>query len=222
MTKIMSIKKGISAIYKPLGITSYDVIRILKRIFPGEKIGHGGTLDPLAEGVLVVAVGREVTKQLHAVLNGTEKEYVTTIELGKSSATDDAEGPIKPYMPLVTKEPTLQDISSVMQKFVGNIEQVPPQYSAVKVQGKTAYSRARGGEIPVLASKKVHISSIDIEEYHYPMLRLRIVCGSGVYIRSIARDLGEALHTGGYVTALTRTRVGTFTKETAITVSSAE
>jgi len=213
-------EKGIFAIYKPKGITSYDVVRVLKHRFPGEKIGHGGTLDPLAEGVLVIAVGREATKKLHTVLNGTEKEYEVTIELGKVSATDDAEGPIAIYMPYVSKEPTLSEIEIILQKFKGDIEQIPPQYSAVKVQGKTAYSRARGGETTTLAPKNVHIQSIDIVSYHYPMLSLKIVCGSGVYIRSIARDLGEALKTGGYVTALKRTRVGTFVSGKALPLPS--
>jgi tRNA pseudouridine55 synthase len=208
-------EKGILAIYKPRGITSYDVIRVLKRIFPGEKIGHGGTLDPLAEGVLVVAVGRDATKQLHTVLNGTEKEYETTIELGKVSETDDAEGPIHQYLKARVGNPDLLEITTALQSFTGDIDQVPPQYSAVKVQGKTAYKRAREGENTTLAPKKVHISSIDVLSYSYPMLTIRVVCGSGVYIRSIARDLGETLQTGGYVTNLKRTRVGEFTAEKA-------
>lgn len=208
-------EKGILAIYKPRGITSYDVIRVLKRIFPGEKIGHGGTLDPLAEGVLVVAVGRDATKQLHNVLNGTEKEYETTIELGKVSETDDSEGPITTFHKPISNEPTHVEISRALQEFTGDVDQVPPQYSAVKVQGKTAYKRAREGETTTLAPKKVHISSIDILSYTYPMLTIRVVCGSGVYIRSIARDLGEALQTGAYVTHLKRTRVGEFTVDTA-------
>lgn len=209
-------EKGIFAVYKPKGISSYDVIRVLKRHFPGEKIGHGGTLDPLAEGVLVVAVGREATKQLHTVLNGTDKEYDVTIELGKVSATDDAEGPVTLYEPQTKEQPTHQKISAILQTFQGTIEQIPPQYSAVKVKGKTAYSRARKGESTLLTPKKVHITSLEIVSYHYPMLSLKIVCGSGVYIRAIARDLGESLKVGGYVVALKRTRVGTFVSEKAL------
>ena len=212
------------AIYKPFGITSYDVIRVLKKSFPGEKIGHGGTLDPRAEGVLVVAVGRDATKQLHTVLNGTDKEYEATIELGKVSETDDAEGPITDYSELqqavARSKPTLEDIKMALSSFVGDIQQIPPQYSAVKVKGMSAYARARKGEKVVLEPKTVHIFVIDIESYEYPVVKIRVVCGSGVYIRSLARDLGSKLRTGAYLTGLVRTRVGTFLAADSLKMSS--
>lgn len=216
----ITMQKGILSIYKPLGITSYDVIRVLKKHFPGEKIGHGGTLDPLAEGVLVVAVGREATKQLHSVLNGTQKEYRAKIELGKTSETDDAEGPITDYAGGNGTIPSRDDVEKALRNFVGDITQTPPDYSAVKVQGMTAYKRARTGQKIALAPKQVHIEHIDVLSYTYPTLEIQVVCGSGVYIRALARDLGEALKTGAYLTGLQRTRVGDFTSDTALQLDS--
>ncbi len=214
-------EKGILSIYKPLGITSYDVIRVLKRYFPGEKIGHGGTLDPLAEGVLVVAVGREATKQLHSVLNGTQKEYKARIELGKVSETDDAEGPISSYSDTTTELiPTQSELESALKHFIGNITQTPPMYSAVKVNGMTAYRRARKGENVELAPKQVHIENITLISYQYPHVEISVSCGSGVYIRALARDLGTFMKTGAYLTGLKRTRVGDFTSDKALELDS--
>ncbi|OGK58805.1 tRNA pseudouridine(55) synthase TruB [Candidatus Roizmanbacteria bacterium RIFCSPLOWO2_02_FULL_43_10] len=203
-------KKGIIAVYKPKGISSYDVIRKLKQTFPGEKIGHGGTLDPLAEGVLVVGIGQDATRQLGEVLKGTQKEYEVIIKLGEISETDDSEGPIHTGSDI---KPSLSRVTDVLQQFMGEILQTPPQYSAVKVHGKPAYLRMRRGEKVVLEPRRVEILTIDVQSYQYPFLTLRIVCGSGVYIRSLARDIGSALKTGAYVYELKRTRVGDFTEE---------
>jgi len=204
-------KRGIHAIYKPKGITSYDVIRRLKKLFPGEKIGHGGTLDPLAEGVLVVGVGREATRQLQQVLKGTEKEYDVVVKLGQTSETDDSEGPIKdhPHAGKVA-QPSQSEVEKVLHTFLGEIDQVPPKYSAVKLKGKTAYARARKGEEIVLEPKRVIIQAIELVDFEYPLLTLRVVTGSGVYVRSLARDIGRQLGVGGYVQELKRTRVGDF------------
>ena len=203
----------IFAVYKPRGISSYDVIRKLKMEYPRRtKIGHGGTLDPLAEGVLVVGVGRESTKKLQAVLKDSTKEYIAGIELGRTSETDDAEGPLH-ITEQLPPEPTKQDIAHVLQSFVGKIEQTPPKYSAIKIAGMAAYKRARLGEELHLQPKSVYIHALEILDYTYPVLEIRVECGSGVYIRSLARDIGTTLGTGAYLIKLVRTRVGEFTIE---------
>lgn len=209
-------KKGIFAVYKPVGMTSYDVIRRIKKEFPGEKIGHGGTLDPLAEGVLVVGVGREATRSLHDVLKGTDKVYEAEIELGRTSETDDSEGPI---VNSYAGEPvTEKAVKSILQQFVGVIEQVPPRYSAIKINGQSAYKRARRGEEFVIEPKTITIHSIDLLEYSYPVVKIRVKSASGVYIRSLARDIGKKLGTGAYMKALKRTAVGEFGLEDALSM----
>ena len=201
-------KKGIFAVYKPVGMSSYDLIRSLKKHFPGEKIGHGGTLDPLADGVLVVGVGREATRQLGTVLRGTDKVYEVDITLGMVSETDDAEGPLKKSYD--GKPIEQSNIRKVIKKYIGDIQQVPPKYSAIKIAGQPAYKRARKGEDFHIEPKQVTIHDIEILEYAYPHLKLKVTTASGVYIRSLARDIGEALGTGAYVQSLTRTAVGDY------------
>ncbi len=208
-----TISKGIVPVYKPVGISSYDVIRELKKHFPGEKIGHGGTLDPRAEGVLVIAIGKEHTKNLQTVLKGTDKEYEAIIELGKVSETDDSEGPVTQGNSDI--KPSEDDVRNKLQLFIGDIQQTPPKYSAVKIKGVTAYKRARRGEEVVLEPKTVTINAIEVLEYSYPFLTIRVECGSGVYIRSLARDIGEKLKTGAYLKALKRTAVGEFVAHNA-------
>ena len=204
--------KNIFPVYKPPGISSYDVIRKLKQKYPGQKIGHGGTLDPLAEGLLIIGVGREATKQLQSILKNTKKVYEVEIELGKVSETDDAEGPISVNgdLKFESGELTRKRIEEVLSGFIGEIGQTPPRYSAIKVNGVPAYKRARRGEEFVLKPRRVIINDISILEYSYPFLKLKITCGSGVYIRSLARDIGEKLGTGGYVKTLKRSEVGQY------------
>lgn len=216
--KVKKLHKGIIPIYKPSGMSSYDVIRLVKRQFPGEKIGHGGTLDPLAEGVLVVAIGKEHTPKLQETLRNTSKVYEATIELGKTSETDDSEGPITEKEPHPSP-PAEESIKRVLLNYIGDIQQVPPRHSAIKISGVPAYRRARRGEKFDIEPKTVHIYSIDLIDYAYPLLRIKAECGSGVYIRSLARDIGESLHTGAYLKALKRTRVGAFTEEDAYRIA---
>lgn len=203
-----SITNGIIPIYKPSGMTSHDVIAKLRRQTGEQRIGHAGTLDPLASGVLVVGIGREATKRL-SEFQAQEKEYHAVIRLGATSTTDDAEGDITPRS--VATPPTQQQIEQVLPQFIGTIQQAPPQHSAVHVRGKRAHERARAGEHMNLGTRTVTIHSIDIIAYRYPDLSVKVVCESGVYIRSLARDIGAVLGTGGYITALQRTRVGEFT-----------
>lgn len=202
----------IFAIYKPKGITSAEALRRIKRKIGAEKIGHAGTLDPLASGILVVATGAD-TKKISEVV-AKEKEYVAKIKFGETSETDDEEGK-KTVVP-VKRIPSLQEVREAVDGFLGEIEQRPPIFSAVKIAGKEAYKRARKGEHIVIPVRKVLIKKIDILNYVWPILELRVVTGPGTYIRSLARDIGERLGTGGYLAELERTAVGEFTREKAV------
>ncbi|MEK7590143.1 MAG: tRNA pseudouridine(55) synthase TruB [Patescibacteria group bacterium] len=199
----------IFAVYKPKGPTSNDILNKLRRFYGTRKVGHAGTLDPLAKGILVVAVGREATKKLGELVK-KEKEYLATIRLGIESATDDAEGTKTKFD--VRKKPTKEEIKIALKKFEGKISQIPPIFSAVKIQGKEAYKYARKGQEVTLKPRKVEIKKIKILKYYWPYLKLKVVTGPGVYIRSLARDLGKKLKIGGYLFNLERTRVGDFTK----------
>jgi tRNA pseudouridine55 synthase len=198
-------------INKPVGPTSHDVVNQVRRLAGTRRVGHAGTLDPLASGVLVVGIGSG-TKKLGEITE-SEKEYVTVVKLGITSATDDEEGEKKERItPAVNRE----QINKVLNQFIGTIRQVPPIYSAIKVKGQVAYKLARAGKTIIMPPRVVEIKSIEILKFKWPMLKLKVICGSGVYIRSLARDLGEALSTGGYMAALTRTRVGKYTLDQAV------
>lgn len=203
------------AVYKPKGMTSHDVVDKIRQITNIKKVGHAGTLDPLAQGVLVIGVGREATKRLNEVVK-KEKEYLATIQLGATSTTDDKEGKIIKTQKI---KKTKKQINKVLKKFVGHIEQIPPAFSAIKIKGRPAYKIARKGSTPKLKPRKVEIKKIELIEYKYPAIKLRVTTGPGVYIRSLARDIGQQLKTGGYLTDLERTRVGKFTKTNALTLS---
>lgn len=205
--------EGFFGLDKPVGISSQRAVQIVKfwaRDRTGNKkikVGHGGTLDPLASGVLVVAIGRLFTKQIDTHV-AAEKEYEAGITLGLTSTTDDAEGEKEVHH--VATQPSREDVQSALSTFVGEIEQIPPAYSAIKIDGKEAYKRVRGGEDVVMQKRVVVIKEIELLEYAYPLIRIRVVCGKGTYIRSLARDIGSVLGTGGYMSALVRTRVGDF------------
>ncbi len=207
--------EGIFAIYKPIGISSQKAVQEIKwwaRKKSGNKkikVGHAGTLDPLAEGVLVIAIGRQYTKKINDYVN-SEKIYNAEITLGKISETDDAEGPFKI---INSKIPLLEDIKKVLNSFVGEIEQTPPVYSAIKIKGQEAYKRIRKGENIKMTSRKVFVKKIEFLSYIYPKIDVRIICAKGVYIRSIARDVGSFLGTGAFMSALVREQVGDFTIE---------
>ncbi|MBI5077557.1 tRNA pseudouridine(55) synthase TruB [Candidatus Falkowbacteria bacterium] len=226
----------IIVINKPKGPTSHDIIDAIRKITGEQRIGHAGTLDPLASGVLVVGIGREATRQLGLIVK-KEKEYLATIKLGEYSSTDDeegekinvvgtalelsdrldAEGTLSPN-PLLGKE---EVIETALSAFVGEVYQRPPPFSAIKIKGVPAYKLARRGVgnaymRSVLAPRKVLIKSIELLEYAWPILKIRVVCGPGVYIRSLARDIGETLGVGGYLKELERTRVGDFKIEEAV------
>ncbi len=207
----------ILAIYKPKGPTSNDLVQMIKKI-TNEKVGHGGTLDPLASGVLVVGIGKEATKKLKEIIK-QEKEYITTIKLGVISETDDEEGKKKEVeLPFYGIPTSLNEIKKAVKSFVGKIKQIPPLYSAVKIKGKEAYKYARKGQKINLKPREVEIKSIEILDYKWPFLKIKVITGPGVYIRALARDIGEKLKVGGYLADLERIRVGNFTKENSLTL----
>lgn len=205
--------KDIFAIYKPKGPTSHDLVKQIRKITGIKKVGHAGTLDPLASGVLVIGIGRQATKQLSFITND-EKEYQATIKLGAFTTTDDLEGK-KTQVPVSTL-PTTRQIQNILKYFKGHIKQSPPQYSAVKIKGVRAYKLARQGKVFTLKPRRVLIKQIRLLEYKWPTLKLKITTGPGVYIRSLARDLGKKLKTGAYLAALERTRIGRFTRQNAL------
>lgn len=203
---------GLLNLKKPSGITSRDAVDRVSRPFRKVKVGHAGTLDPLASGVLVVAVG-PATRLIEYVQRMT-KTYTTTILLGSTSDTLDADGTITAVEGAV--EPSLAMIEAVLPSQVGLISQQPPEFSALKVRGQRAYDLARAGQTVELEARPVRIDAVNLLNYRWPRLELEVVCGSGTYIRSIARDIGAALGCGGLVEVLTRTRIGPFTIEEAI------
>ena len=195
---------------KPSGMTSFDVIRQLRRTFGIRKMGHSGTLDPLATGLLIIAIGKS-TKRINEFM-GLPKEYEVLIEFGKMSNTYDADGIITAgTLRTVSRE----EFERVLAPFIGDIQQMPPIFSALKIKGQRAYDLARKGEKVELQPRQVHIESIEILEWSWPLVRLRVRCGKGTYIRSIAHDLGQSLGTGGYVKELRRTAIGEFRVENA-------
>jgi len=202
---------GIINVYKPGGMTSRDVVDRVKWITRPEKVGHAGTLDPLATGVLVICVG-QVTRLIQYVQR-LRKSYSAKFLLGCRSDTDDLEGEVVtvPGAPI----PTRAQLDEVLARFVGDIQQRPPAHSAIKIAGRRAYKLARRGEIVDLAARTVTIHSLDVRRYEYPELEVDIECGSGTYVRALARDIGEALGTAALMLALHRSAIGCFRAEDA-------
>ena len=208
----MNLREGeIIGIDKPYKMSSFGALAhiryvLSKRVGYKVKVGHAGTLDPLATGVLILCTGR-ATKKIEQLQQHT-KEYTATLQLGATTASYDMEHPVDATFP--TEHITKELIEETLKKFVGEIDQVPPAYSAVMVNGKRAYKLMRKGQEVELKAKKITIEDIEILRFDDTTMQLdiRVVCGKGTYIRSLARDIGEALGSGAYLTALRRTRVG--------------
>ena len=204
----MSGLSGVLVIDKPAGISSAKVVAIVKRRCGGAKVGHAGTLDPLATGVLVLAIG-SATKQASALMEG-EKGYETQIDLSAFTTTDDTEGPRTEVA--VATPPAREQIERALDAFRGTFMQAPPAFSAVKIDGRRAYDIARGGDtLPAPTARPVTTHAVEIHSYEWPMLCLAIRSAKGFYVRSLARDLGRALGTGGHCASIRRTRVGPYT-----------
>ncbi len=208
---------GILVINKPKEWTSFDVVAKIRNKLGVKKVGHTGTLDPLATGVLVLCLGKAT--KLAQEMTGYDKEYVAEITLGATTPTDDAEGEITPYKNATKK--TKDEIVEALKSFEGEIMQLPPQFSAKKIKGKRAYAMARKGEVFKLEPVKVNVHEIELFDYKWPILKLRVHTGKGFYVRSLARELGEKLSTGGYLSALQRTKVGKYDLNQATTIEDA-
>ena len=205
---------GLVVVDKPAGLTSHDVVARVRRLANTRKVGHAGTLDPMATGVLVLGVDRATRLLGHLLL--TDKAYDATIRLGAVTTTDDAEGEV--LATASTEHLTEDEIRKALAGFVGEIDQVPSSVSAIKVDGRRAYDRVRAGEQVELAPRRVRIHSLEVHEKTGPDVTVSVRCSSGTYIRSIARDLGEQLGVGGHLVALRRTEVGPFTLADARTL----
>lgn len=209
---------GILVIDKPIGPTSHDVVGLIRRLAATKRVGHGGTLDPFATGVLPVFLGRG-TRVVEFHLRD-DKAYRATICFGESSTTDDLEGE---RTPATGPAPDRAAVEAALPSFTGPIEQRPPAFSAIKVGGRRAYAMARAGESVELTARSVTIHGIDLIEWdatdpQRPVAIVEVRCSAGTYIRSLARDLGEALGSAGYLGALRRTAAGPFKVETALTL----
>jgi len=202
------ITEDIHIFWKPKGISSNGFLKQIRKMTGIRKVGHAGTLDPLAEGILVVGIGKGT--KLLTDITGAEKEYLAVARLGVTSETDDEEG-IKTETE-ISAIPARADILRVLSSFQNETEQIPPGYSAIKIKGKEAYKLARAGDSFTMKSRPAQIKEIELISYEWPLVSFRIVTGSGVYIRAVARDLGAKLNVGGYLASLQRTRVGAWTK----------
>jgi tRNA pseudouridine55 synthase len=201
-------------INKPLTWTSFDVANKLKRACNIKKIGHAGTLDPLATGLLILCTGKK-TKEID-LYQGAEKEYTGQLVLGKTTPSVDLETEIDAEYPI--DHITTELLQSAVAQLTGTIQQVPPIYSAIKIDGVRAYKKARKGQEAVIKSREVTISVFEIDTAAFPVISFRIVCTKGTYIRSLVRDFGQLLQSGAYMSQLTRTRIGNFKLEDAHTI----
>lgn len=211
---VKNVVSGVLVVDKPVGLTSHDVVQIIRRGTGIRRAGHTGTLDPRASGVLVVLVGPAV--RLSEFVSASDKRYQATIRLGSRSDTYDSEGMItESEMPV---EVTEEDFNEMIKGYVGEIEQVPPPYSAVKVQGKKAYERARKGEEVELEPRMINVYSLEVLEWAPPEVVIDVYCSSGTYVRSLANDIGEELGIGAHLVGLRRTKSGRFTLRDAVSL----
>lgn len=226
---------GFLLVNKPGGFTSHDVVAVARRMLKIKKIGHAGTLDPMATGLLILGVGK-ATKKLGSII-GLPKTYTAEITLGATSTTDDKEGVIEPFtapatagvhdvdsrvrgngtsLEILPLTPTLKEIETCLKKFIGEQQQTPPQFSAIKINGQRAYKIARQGKIVELKPRTITIYDIRLISYEYPLINIETSVSSGTYIRSLARDIGQALKTGAYLSRLERTSIGEYKLDDAI------
>lgn len=203
-------------INKAKDISSFKAVAYLRKVTNIRKIGHAGTLDPMAEGLLIVAIGRESTKRINQFVK-LDKEYIANIYLGKSTDTYDKEGKI--LSEYKGKASELKEIEKVIKSFLGEIEQIPPMYSAKKHKGKKLYELARKGIEVKRKASIVNILEVETLNYQWPNLEIRVKCSKGTYIRSLAKDIGDKLKTGAYLQELKRTRIGNYTLSSAYSLN---
>jgi tRNA pseudouridine55 synthase len=209
---IKNIVSGVLVVDKPVGLTSHDVVQIIRRGTGIRRAGHTGTLDPRASGVLVILIGPAV--RLSEYVSASDKRYQATIHLGSTTDTFDADGRITASFPI--EDIDEDKFNEILQQFVGEMEQVPPPYSAVKVKGRKAYEMAREGEEVDLAPRIINVYSLEVLEWAPPEAVVDVYCSSGTYVRSLANDLGKALGSGAHLMGLRRTKSGRFTLRDAV------
>ncbi|HOU68563.1 MAG TPA: tRNA pseudouridine(55) synthase TruB [Paludibacteraceae bacterium] len=221
----MDFQEGkVLSFYKPLHWTSFDLVnkvRIMLKHTLGLKkikVGHAGTLDPLATGVMIVCTGR-ATKKIEELQYGT-KEYIATIKLGATTPSFDLETEVDVNYP--TEHITKETVENMLKNFLGEIKQIPPTYSAVKINGKRAYEYARVGEEVEIKPKILVIDEIELLECELPVIKIRVVCSKGTYIRALARDIGQALNSGAHLIGLERTKIGDITIKDCLTIEDFE
>lgn len=202
---------GVINVDKPLGITSFDVVRKIKKIAKEKKVGHGGTLDPEASGVLPICIGR-ATKAIDFIMEN-EKEYIAEIKLGVVTDTYDREGKILSEKEVNCSE---EEVLSIINKFLGDIDQIPPMFSALKINGKKLYELAREGIEVERAPRKITIKEIEVLNIELPIVKIRVRCSKGTYIRSLCYDIGMELGCGGMMWSLDRTATGPFHKSNSV------
>jgi len=210
---IKNVVSGVLVVDKPIGLTSHDVVQVIRRGTGIRRAGHTGTLDPRASGVLVILIGPAV--RLSEYVSASDKRYQATIHLGSSTDTYDSEG----YVTRSTNNAidiTEEQFDDILQTFVGEIEQVPPPYSAIKIKGRKAYDLAREGEEVNLEPRTINVYSLEVLEWDPPEAVIDVYCSSGTYVRSLANDLGNSLGTGAHLVGLRRTKSGRFTLRDAV------
>ena len=209
---------GILNIYKPAGPTSHDIVDKIRKITKIKKVGHAGTLDPFAEGVLIILIG-QATK-LQPKFMKMPKTYLATLKLGAVSNTYDKTGTISHQnIEYNNQTITKSKIQNILKQFIGEIKQVPPIFSAIKIKGEKAYELARKGIKPNLKPRKVKIYDIQLRKYEWPELEIKVKCGKGTYIRSLANDIGQKLGCGAYLEKLIRTQIGKFSTNNSVKVN---
>lgn len=204
---------------KPAGITSFGVVarvrrRLSEQLGKKAKVGHTGTLDPFATGLMIILTGKECRNATQ--YSKLDKEYEATIRLGQTSTTGDPEGELTT---IFGDQPTLTEVQEALTQFEGDITQRPPQFSAIKINGRRAYELARKGEVVEMPERTISIYSLQLLEYTYPDIRIRVHVSSGTYIRTLAEDIGKALRTGAYCAELRRTKVGKWDIDQAVPIA---
>ncbi|MFC2150594.1 tRNA pseudouridine(55) synthase TruB [Calditrichota bacterium] len=207
------------AVYKPVGITSFSVVHKIRKATQVKRVGHGGTLDPFAEGVLPIGIGRAATRQLGQFLKG-DKEYLANVQLGVETDTYDLTGQV--VHQVSGFEYDREDIERVIAGYRGEIEQTPPAFSAIKLQGRRAYNMARKGQKFELKPRQIKIHELELLDVSNDGFQMRVVCSHGTYIRSIAHDIGGELGCGAHLSGLVRTRVGEMLLEDCLQIESFE
>ena len=205
---------GIIIVHKPIGITSHDAVDIVRRKFNIRQVGHAGSLDPLATGVLIILVGKST--HLFKVFENLEKEYFVTLTLGICTETSDSQGKILSTMPIDGIDEA--KFKGVLTQFKGRIQQIPPMFSALKYKGKRLYSLARKGLTVPRQPREIEIFQMELMKFYPPLVDLRLVCSKGTYVRQVCEDIGRLLGCGAYQSKLTRTRIGPFKIEEAVSL----